>query len=196
MKKTLLAIALVFWSFSSAGADATYTVDRFFYDMISTAATKCQDRGALERKFAEQGKMAEARSIKLAETMICDCMPTQVKALRASLPKSTLQQKITGIEFQNQYGPQIVNKCAAEQIKLTYGEGCAEAFNVSIKDSAAYCGCMNESLSRLPDSQLARIGSESADYIPRAAEAKKRGAPAPEQSPALQQFFAIDAACR
>jgi hypothetical protein len=196
MMAGVLAIALSSLGLSAAAAEATHTVGRFLSDTASIAEVKCRDRGALERKYKEQGKMAEARSVKLAETMICDCMPNQVEELRASLSASALQQQMTEAEFQSQYAPRIVNKCAAEQLRSTYGEGCGEAFATRLKNSTAYCECMYQSLSRLPDSDIARIGSESADYVPRAAEAQRRGEPIPEQPPNLKRFSAVDAACR
>jgi hypothetical protein len=196
MKSVLLAIALSSLCLSAVAVEATYTVDRFLSDTASIAEVKCRGRGELERKFKLQGKVAEARSVKLAETMICDCMPNQVKELRALLSASALQQQMTETEFQKHYGPQIQNKCVAEQLRSTYAEGCGEAFSTRLRNSAAYCGCMYQSLSRLPDSDVALIASESADYLPRAAEAQKRGAPIPEQPPNLKQFSAVDEACR
>lgn len=196
MKTVFLAIVLSFLGVRVAGATPMYAVDRFLNDTVSIAEVKCRDRGALEREYAKQGKIAEARSFKLAEATLCDCMPARIKELKTSLSKSMLQQKMTEAEFQNRYVPQIVNTCAAEQLKSTYGEGCAEAFSTRIKDSATYCGCVHQSLSLLTDSDIAQIGSESADYVPRAADAQKRGAPPPEQPPAVRRFSAIDAACR
>jgi len=196
MKALLLAITLSSLSLSAGAVDAAYPVDRLLNDIVSIADLKCRDRGALERQYKEQGKVAEARSMKLAETMICDCMPNRVKELRASLSVSALQEQMTETEFQNQYGPQITNKCVAEQLRSTYGEGCADALPGRPTDSAAYCECMYKPLSRLPDSDLAQIASESADYVPAAAEAQRRGAPMPEQPPNLKRFFAVDAACR
>jgi len=199
MKACLLAIEVaigVLGLVSTVAAQSAHTVDRFLSDTTSISELKCQNRGALEKEFKAQGKTAEARSVRLAEVMICECMPAQVKALRATLSQQALQQRMTETEFETQYTPQIVNKCAAEQLRATYGEGCSEQFAALRKNSAAYCGCMQQSLSGLSDSDIAQIGSESSEYVPRAAEAKRRGDPLPEQPRNLKRFSALEVACR
>ncbi len=180
----------------AAQSPQTGTVSQFLESVSAIAESKCRNRGELERQFTNQGKNAEARSARIGEAMICDCMPARVKALRSSLPQRTLDQPMADSQFQEQYGPEIVNKCAADQLRANYGEGCGEAFASRLKNSGAYCQCMQKSLSKLSDNEAAKIGAESSAYFPQAASAKQKGKPLPEQPPSLKRFTEIDKGCR
>ena len=177
-----------------AGAQSS-TVDQILDGLADISRSKCQNRGALEEEFKAQGKIGEARGIRLAEKNFCECVPAQIDSLRASLPQQAREQRMTEPEFQAQYMPRIVNRCAAEQMRANYADGCGEQFAASQRDAPAYCGCMHRAVSQLSDAEIAQIGLESSEYMPRAAEAKKRGEPAPEQPAGLKRFAALHASC-
>ena len=179
---------------ASAAAQST-TVDQILDGLTDISRSKCQNRGALEQEFKAQGKIGEARGIRLAEKNFCECVPAQIDSLRASLPQQAREQRMTEPEFQAQYLPRIVNKCAAEQMRATYGEGCSEQFASAQRNSAAYCECMHKAVAQLADADIAQIGLESSDYMPRAAEARRRGEPAPEQPAGLKRFASLHASC-
>ena len=180
----------------SAGAQNQYTVDRILSDTVTIAELKCRDRGQLEHDFRTQGKPVEARQASIAEWTVCDCMPNQVGELRASLSAQDLKQQMTEAEFQKRYLPRIMSKCAAEALRATYGEGCSEQFAAALDNSAAYCECMEQSISQLSEAEALQLGFESSDYNPRAAEAAKRGDPPPARPPLLATMFSWDATCR
>ena len=189
----LLAAGLL--GFASIAAGQSATVEQTLDGLSAIHRSKCENRGALEKEFRAQNRIGESRSVRLAETMFCECVPAQVEALRGSLSQQAREQRMTEAEFQTQYMPRIVNKCAAEQMRSTYAEGCSEQFAASQKNSAAYCQCMHQAVSRLPEADIAQIGLDSSDYLPRAAEAKKRGEPPPEQPVSVKRFAAIHAGC-
>ena len=190
-----LLLAALLSGIASMAAGQSTTVEQILEGLTAISRAKCQDRGALEQEFRAQGKIGEARGIRLAERNFCECVPAQVDALRASLSQQAREQRMTEEEFQAQYMPRIVNKCAAEQMRATYGEGCSEQFAAVQRNSAAYCQCMQQAVSRLADADIAQIGLESSEYMPRAAEARRRGEPPPEQTPGLKQFQAMHASC-
>lgn len=171
------------------------TVDRFLKSLAKLSTSRCEDRGTLAEDFAADGKEAEARSVRLAETALCECMPRQVQTLRATLTAKELEERITESEFQARYAPTIINKCAAEQLRAAFGEGCSELMAESRKDSEAYCECMLDAVSELSDEEAAQIGRESSNYLPLAASAKAQGTSMPDQPPGIRRMSDIQAAC-
>jgi hypothetical protein len=180
---------------SSARADNYATTNQFINDILSTAESKCAVRGELEKKYEAQGKKAEAYSVKNAEKMICECMPNQARKVKSSLSKFQGEAKITETQFMKKYMPEIVNKCAAEQLRSTYADGCSERFAIIKKNSENYCTCMSRYLGEIPDAEATKIGMESANYLPLAADAKKRGLPPPEKPPLIKSFMEKEASC-
>src|SRR5262245_58711033 len=85
---------------STVAAQNTYTVDRILGDLLSISELRCRSRGALEKKYQAEGKVAEARSVRLGEVMLCECMPARARTLRSTLPPQALQQRMTEAEFE------------------------------------------------------------------------------------------------
>jgi hypothetical protein len=122
-------------------------------------------------------------------------MPVRANALRQSLSQKALAERMTDSQFTARYGPRFMNKCVADQLRATYADGCREQMAKFRKNSALYCQCMLDSLNALPDADIAQMGKESSEYIPKAVEAKKRNAPPPAKPPAVQRFTSMDAMC-
>lgn len=191
MNFRVLLVALL----PATAAAQSSTLDQILDGLSDISRSKCQNRGALEQEFKAQGKIGEARGIRLAEKNFCECVPAQIDALRASLPQQAREQRMTEPEFQAQYMPRIVNKCAAEQMRATYADGCSEQFAAAQRNAPAYCDCMHRAVSQLSEADIAQIGLESSEYLPRAAEAKRRGEPPSEQPAGLKRFASLHASC-
>lgn len=196
MRILYIAVTAGLFGFAATGAAENLgTVDQFLSSLSSLSTSKCRNRGALAEEFEAQGKAAEARSVRQVETSLCECMPAQLQTLRASLTTKELQRRVTESEFQARYVPRIINKCAAGQLRSTFGDGCSALLAKFRTNSAAYCRCMLDTVSKLSDAEAAQIGKESSEYIPLAAEAKERGEQMPERPPGLRRFAGMEAAC-
>lgn len=194
--KSFFVVLSMFCLARSAGAQPAGTVDQFLSGLLSMSSTQCQGNGEAQAKLYESnGKLAEAHSIRSAEKMLCECMPEQIKEVRAKLSKMEKSHRISEAEFSKVYLPAVMNTCVGEQFRSTYGSGCAERFARFTTKSGPFCSCMSRRLSTVTDAEVAVIGKASADYLPLAAEAKRRGQPAPEKPAALQAFGAIEASC-
>lgn len=194
---SILFLAVAAASFlSSAQAQTRATVDQFLSGLLSISGERCQNKDdAQAKQYESQGRLAEAHSIRSAEKMICECMPARVRELRVSLPKEEANRNLSEAEFGAKYTPKVINKCAADQLRSTYGEGCAGRFAKLRINSEKYCSCMFGKFTAKPDEEIAEIASASADYIPKAADAKKRGLPQPERPAAIKLFTAVEASC-
>ena len=181
---------------SSAHAEAYASVDSFLRGISSEAQARCPNLRKLSERFEVEGKAAEAESTRQAVKNMCECMPAQVQVAFSTLPPSELNSKVSETNFLKRFKPQIIDKCAAEQFKATFSDGCPERMAKISSNSKGYCTCWTRELEELSDTDIADMGIAAADYIPRAAEAKKKGLPSPEQAPLMKRFFAIDALCK
>lgn len=178
-----------------AAQPATATVDQVVSGILSISKEKCRNRGQVAARFESEGKSMEARSIRIGEAMLCDCIPTRLKVLRGQLKPEERSKRVTEAEFVKTYGPRYVNACGAESLKQSYGDGCAESIGARKPNGAKYCACMAEHISRFTDSEVAQIGEESAEYAPAVAEAKKRGQAVPPRPPMLTRMAGVDSTC-
>jgi hypothetical protein len=192
----VLFMALVGHSSASHG-QTTATVDQFLNGFLAMSKTQCSRSGtdSLAKQYEDQGRKAEAHSMRSAEKSVCSCMPERVRWLQSTLTKEERSTKLSEAEFTKKFLPEIANKCAADQQRSTYGDGCADRLAKFRPNTEAYCSCMTSRLSELSDAELAQAGTDSADYAPRAAEAKRQGVSLPEQPPALKRMAAIDSSC-
>ncbi|MEY4560949.1 MAG: hypothetical protein RLZZ618_226 [Pseudomonadota bacterium] len=127
---------------------------------------------------------------------MCECFPGEIRQLRASLSREDLSRPVSQTEFATKYMPRLINKCAANQLRSAYGDGCKERFASSARNSEKFCACMFDRIKEIPEENFFEIGLAMADYLSEAATAKERGLPAPAQPAALNQFSAIDASCK
>ena len=163
------------------------------------ATLQCNQRGPEMQRDAEQataaGKVQEAYMMLKARELICTCMPERARQLRAAMPPAERDAPMTEDEFTQRYAPPLVHPCAASMARKMYGDDCAK-LPVSAKASDGYCPCMRDVLDSMSDADVAQMGLESADWMPRAAEAKKAGQSEPEKPPLLRQFLEKEVACR
>jgi hypothetical protein len=125
----------------------------------------------------------------------CTCMPERARQVRADLKPEVRDAPITDAAFTQRYAPDIAYHCAAKMARRMYGDDCAQ-LPAAEKASDSYCPCMKGLVYSMSDADVAQVGLQSADWIPRAAEAKKAGQSEPEKPPLLSQFLEKEVACR
>ena len=190
----VLALASVMLAPVSA-QPATATVDEFVSGILSISNEQCRNRGQVAACFDRDGKVMEARGVRLGEATLCDCLPARLLALRERLKRGERAQRLTEAEFIKTYAPRYMNACAAESLRRSYGDGCAESIGARKPNGGKYCACMAAQSSKFTDAEAARLGEESADYASAAAEAKKRGQAEPPRPPMLARLAGIDSTC-
>jgi hypothetical protein len=176
---------------------ATARLDELLPNFISSGQRRCtaaQSDPAVQNLRA-QGKILEAYEAESSIHTVCVCMPTQARAMLKKLPAAQREARVTQEEFAQKYLPRIMNTCAGEAIKASYGEGCAERVGGYRRTPLEYCGCMKSRLDELTESELSQIAKDNAAYVPAATEARKKGLPLPKRPAALDQMKAFDEAC-
>ena len=193
--RRLLVLFLLLLGSAAALAEPVATTEKWILSTLEELQPACRQQGEISRKLENMGKSTEAFHSRLAEKNLCECIPGRARILLESLKRNEKQGAITQSQFVSRYVPFMADKCAAEQLADSFGEGCSSRFAGKRPDSAKYCGCISEYIHALPESESTRLGRDFADYGPIAAEAKKKGLPAPEKSAALQRFFNAETAC-
>ena len=198
MRRICCALALLLaCSLCVAQPTTRLTVNQFLDGLLSMSAEKCQNRDdAPAKRYESQGRAVEAYAIRSGEKTICECVPNRIKNLRSNISSSDRDRVVSQAEFTTQYMPDIVNLCAAAQLRSAYGDGCVDRFNGKVSDAKTFCPCMSSKLQAVSDAEIAEIGGASADYLPLAAEAQRKGLPAPVKPQALVRFGAIEMSCR
>jgi hypothetical protein len=194
----LLAIVMVVagaLSMPLAAQPRTFTVDEIVDSLRAMGRDKCQGRGQAAAGFEREGKFAEARSVRIGEAMVCDCMPAQLQALREQMTPKERSQRLSPEDFMKNHGPRYLHACAAAALRQTYGEGCAQTLGAQKANGAKFCACMSSEVARLTDAEAARLGEESADYTTAAAQAKARGQAAPARPPLIARLTAANESC-
>src|SRR3954453_1560485 len=108
MRVILLAALLALGSAvvsTSAAQPTTATVDQFVTGILALSKEKCLNRGQGAARFEQDGKLMEARSIRIGEATLCDCVPARLRALRGQLKPKELSQRVTQEEFMKNYAP-------------------------------------------------------------------------------------------
>jgi len=168
-----------------------------FDGILEMSEMKCAEIGDMNAaQLEKEGKKAEEAAMRGARKNLCVCMPAKVRELQARLPPETLHKVLTEDEIKSNYMMKIIGSCGAEQLIDSFSDGCISHFSETTKPPPTYCSCMQDGVRKFSDVDLAQLGLDSADWIPRAAAAKKSGEPEPEMTPMLQRMKAIDTACR
>jgi|GEM_PF-7134765 len=186
---------LLFVLFSPYGYTQSGEIGEYLDSLKETSKDSCRNLKKLQKKYTSQKRPAEAESVKATMHNICTCMPKQVKKLRSSLGKEQLKRGISERQFLAQFKPLIIDKCAAEQLRFTYGKNCSVRFSQAKNNSPSYCKCMNRYVKKLKDSQISQIGRESSQYQKTANIAIEQGIEAPQKPPSYSRFLAMDERC-
>lgn len=190
-----LTALLFFLAVPASSQQSKATIVDFLDGMLSISASQCLRRGDMEREYERQGKMMEADSARNGEIMICECMPNHIRQLRASLSPQEISLRITEAEFSAQYLPKFLAQCVGEGLRRSFAQGCPERFSRAKPNSSNYCSCMSREVAKFTDLEAMKLGHESADHLPIAAEAMKHGRVPPPQPPLLKRMTEIDATC-
>lgn len=176
-------------------AETYTTADKAFQGFLAISESGCSNLKQLIEKYEAQGEAGNADAVRGSAGNVCECIPGQIKKIRSTLPDEELQKKISESEFLKKYKPTIIDKCAADQLRLTFSEGCSKRFEKAKSNSKAYCECMTFFVNQLSDSEIAQIGIDSSKQLPMAAEAQKNNLPPPEPPPLLKQFNSRESYC-
>jgi len=176
---------------------ATAQVDELLRNFIASGEQRCaaNKSDSTVKNLKAQGKVHEAYQVESSIQTVCVCVPSKARALLKKLPPAQRETRVTEEEFAQKYLPRIMNQCAGEAMKASFGEGCAERLGGYRRNPAPYCACMWSRLDELSEQELSQIARENAAYMPAATEARKKGLPLPKRPPALDQMKALDEAC-
>jgi len=190
----LLTIGLATGSVVDAGVGNTLQDElRIFGEEIAVQCTSVKEQ--LEA-FKVRADPLTGYNLKDAVQSLCVCLPAHTQTFRATLSTEELASPISEEEFLKAFGPAVIDKCAAEQMHSMYGEECRKRFKTSGIDTSRYCSCMNEVVSGYSDATAAAIAAAASDYLPLAAEAEKKGEPAPPRPPILEAYYQADLGCK
>ena len=198
MRITQLAlVSALFACAAGASAPDTATVEQFVEGILTLTASQCaQMDDSLVRQFEREGKAVEAYQMRSGMHMLCTCIPEQLRDLQKKLPNEMKDERLTQAEFADKHYSRALGACAAEQQRATYGGDCSNRYSKVVPNAATYCACMSGGLQGFSEAELVQVGNEASDWVPRAAEAKKRGLAAPEQSPLLARYLGLESSCR
>jgi len=180
-----------------ASAQQTVSVEEYFQGMLTLTASQCAAAGdTLGQQYDREGKQLEAYEARSGQKVICGCVPQQLRDLQAKLSKEEKAAKLSEAEIVKKYFTDVLGKCLAEKAHASYSGDCPDRYSKLVAKPAAYCSCMLTAVSKFSHAELVQAGNEASDWIPLAADAKKRGVPPPPQSPVLQRYMGLDSSCR
>jgi hypothetical protein len=199
----LIAMLFVYVSFSHAENNEVMTevssVEEQFQGLSLMSeffqSESCPKLKKQMEQYKSEGKMIEAHAIKGSIKNACECFPLQVKNELSKLSYVELTARMSLSDFLLRYKPKIIDKCAAEQFRAEFSDGCAERMSKRVIDSENFCSCMSQKLSLLPDTKIANIGTEFTSHLPLVSDAKKNGLPPPEQPQGIKQLFEFYRSC-
>lgn len=145
---------------------------------------------------ASVGKLYEAYSLRSSLDAMCTCIPERTQDARKALLGAERDEYITDTEFTNRYAlPKIIQPCIAAMMHKLYGEGCGLLASSQNTEAGRFCPCMQTVLNELSESEITQLGLESADYLPRLAQAQRDGSPPPKTPALLGQFMDRQESC-
>jgi hypothetical protein len=195
-RKLLLSALAALAPLPSAFAVPEPTVDDAFRSLAAQGEANCISLQQRLDSARKGGNAAQVDGLESGYHMLCVCAPAQMNGLRSSYSPAQLASKLSQSNVMVRYKDEVGGRCAAEELRSTYKDHCAQRFAANRTNSAKYCQCMSDGLKGLPDAEFRRLGLESSDYAPRAAEAQKKGVAPPEPTPVLKRFLAKERACR
>lgn len=190
----LLTIGLTIGPVVEAGVGNTMQDElRIFGEEIAVQCTSVKEQ--LEA-FKVRADPLTGYNLKDAVQSLCVCLPAHTQEFRSTLSPEDLARTTSEEEFLKVFGPAVIDKCAAEQMHSMYGEECRKRFKKAGIDTSRYCSCMNEVVTGYSDATTTAIAAAASDYLPLAAEAEKKGEPAPPRPPILEAYYQADQGCK
>jgi hypothetical protein len=127
---------------------------------------------------------------------ICECQIARVQVVQSRLSPAERQEVVDAASFQERMKASVMGKCMGEMARTIWSEpSCAQNYNKDLRKGANYCHCLSAKIGSLSDADAMELGLASADYLPRLAEAKKKGLPPPAAPASMKQFLDADKAC-
>lgn len=180
----------------AALADDSNTLGHELRVFNEEIAAQCKGVREQLEDFKVRADPLTGYNLKDAVQSLCVCLPDHAQALTSTLSPEDLARSVTAEEFLALLGPAVTDRCAAEQMQSLYGEQCRKRFRKKGLDTSSYCACMKQVVSGYPDATAAAIANASSDYLPLAAEAEKKGEPAPPRPPVLESYYQADQDCK
>jgi len=190
----LLTIFLAIGTTADAGVGNSMQDElRIFTEEIATQCTSVKEQ--LEN-FNIPADPLTGYNLKDAVQSLCVCLPEKTQAFRSTLSPEDLARPISEEEFLGRFHPAVIDKCAAEQLHTMYGEQCRKRFRKAGLNTSQYCSCMKDVVGGFSEATAAAIAAAASDYLPLAAEAEKKGEPAPSRPPILESYYQADLGCK
>jgi hypothetical protein len=194
--RTITLLALLTIAHASASAQTSATVDQFANSFLALTRGQCAKLDPEIKQLEAAGNTLEAHTKREAFRGICECAPTRMKELQSSLTKEQLGEVMSEARFTEElFKPRVLGPCIAKQFQAGFDEGCPARLAAQKKDSEAYCSCMALSLKKFTEAEVVQLSLEMSDYIPAAADAKKRGVAEPERPALFRRFMSMDESC-
>lgn len=181
----LIIAFLMSLAMGTVRAQEKATIELFLNGILLISAEKC---GTV---FSKEDDI----DINDAVETVCACMPDETKILLTTLGSKDLTRAVTSAQFQDFYKSAVIDKCAAKQFRMKYGDKCEKRFEFKVKDPKSYCGCMRGKVADMSDAELSDIGVMAADYLPLAARAKRKKLPPPDMPMLLKIYFSNEQKC-
>jgi hypothetical protein len=183
-----------------AGVVAQAREDNTYEDELRIYAAdlelQCQSVKEQLEAFELRADPLTGYNLKDAVESLCHCLPEKTQAFKSTLSAEELARPVSAEEYVSRFNPAVIDQCAAEQMRNMYGDECHKRFRRSGVDVAAYCRCMQAVVDGYSAAAIAAIAAAASDYLPRAADAEKKGQPAPARPPALETYFQADERCK
>lgn len=192
--QTLATAALLALAPALSQAQGTISAENLLTGFISTMQSRCP---ILDREIAQATDPVIVDSLKGARQSLCVCVPRKATEILRGLSAKQRQEQLSQDQIKQRWLPRIFGRCAVQQLQAPYSPAeCTARFSKTIHNSKKFCQCMSAKIAVLSDSDAFVIGLQSANYLPLAAAAAKKGQPRPEAPQPLKQFLADGTACR
>ena len=190
----LCAIALTVCAAAQAREGNTLKDELRIY--TADIATQCKSVQDQLEDFKVETDPLTGFTLKDAVQSLCVCIPGHLQTMAATFTQKDLAKDVSADEVLSRFNPQVIDKCAGEQIQAMYGAQCPERFKLADLDVPHYCACMKKVVSVYSDAETAAIAAAAADYLPAAAEAEKNDDPLPKRPPVLEAYYRADLGCK
>ena len=180
-----------------ASAQESIVVRDALQGLLNMSAQQCKQADTRMAQQKEKMELPMRLALEDGQGTLCRCVPEKVRGLLKTLPADVLDRRVTSQEeLLAIVRPKALDPCTAEQLRRPYSYRCEDRFKSTSIDVHKYCGCMKSVVNAIPEHEATEMGFASAAYIPRAAEAKRKGEPEPARPAALNRLFTADANCK
>jgi len=178
-------------------AQEKVSVESMLEGLLTLTRAKCPD---VERQIGLAQQKNDKTVIEALESVhatLCECVPGKIHRVLSGLSDNARQEALSQEQFLQRFGPQIIGRCGAEQLRSQFvAPSCPAKASSIARDGQKYCECMSARVAALSDADAVKVGTQNSDYTPLAAQAAKEGRPPPEPPQPLKQFLEAETNCR